>query len=176
MNIGRLGLLASLLIVAGIGGCAKSTEGQMQQYLEFYYPSTGEFTYEIGFGWGSYGIYTMAKTDEKVSVGSAKYRGYIVARPSVAEDDKGNSLWTYLVTPAGEVWVRHDDGSIPAAGHREEVQRSEDESGVTTTTTIIESPAEPVIDDFLASPAAWTKYGRLVTAGKNYRLERVSES
>lgn len=176
MGIRRIGLLVSLLAMFGLGGCAKSTERQMQQYLEFYYPSTGEFTYEIGFDWGSYGIDTMAKAAEGVSADSARYRGYIVARPSVAQDDKGNPLWTYLVTPEGEVWVRHDDGSIPAAGHREEVRRSEDASGVTTITTVIESPAEPVIDDFLAKPAGWTRYGRLVAVGKKYRLERVSGS
>ena len=45
-------IIFSLALLVVIGACSESTEDQMEKYLEFYYPSTGSYFYDIRFEWG----------------------------------------------------------------------------------------------------------------------------
>ena len=71
MKFIRFILPLALLVI--IGGCSESTEEQMEKYLEFYFPSTGSYSYEIKFDWGSYLIVTETKPGEKVHADSKPY-------------------------------------------------------------------------------------------------------
>ncbi|MDZ7736087.1 MAG: hypothetical protein U5P41_08280 [Gammaproteobacteria bacterium] len=86
------------------------------------------------FDWGEYLITTHAKPDEQVHPDSEPYRGYITLRPSANVDEKGQSLFIYLVTPEGDVWRHANDGSIPESTVREEIVK---EGSMTTTTRSI---------------------------------------
>ncbi len=155
-------LFAALLALFGLGSVSKNTETQIQKYLAFYYPSSNDTSYEINFDWGTYDIYTTGSSIPGSSGEDACYGGYIVARPTVDHVTPGEHYWTYLVTPGGKVWRRMDGGNIPASSQRKKVSVSNEDNSTTTTTVTIESPAEPVIDDFLRQPEAWSKYGVLV--------------
>lgn len=158
-----------LLLLTGCG--PKSTQDMVDQYLEFYYPSTGDFFYQIVFDWGEYLIMTHAKVDEEVHPDSEPYRGYITFRPSTATDDKGQPVMIYLVTPDGDVWMHPNDGSITESTTREEVV----EEGSMTTTTTIESPSEPIIQDYSRNPQNWKRYAKLIAKGEKYDLEYAGQ-
>lgn len=164
-------LLLVGLMALGLGACGpKSTQDQIDEYLAFYYPTTGDFFYQIMFDWGNYLITTHAKPDEKVHPDSEPFRGYITFRPSVATDDKGQPLMIYLVTPNGDVWMHANDGSIPESTVREEVV----EEGSMTTTTTIDSTSEPVIRDYLQNPGNWQRYAQLTPDGDEYQVQHVA--
>lgn len=164
-------LLLAGLIVLGLGACgSKSTQDQIDEYLAFYYPTTGDFFYQIIFDWGEYLIITHAKPDEQVHPDSEPYRGYITFRPSADVDEKGQPLFIYLVTPRGDVWRHANDGSIPETIVREEIVTE----GSMTTTTTIDSPSEPVIQDYLHNPQNWQRYAQLVPDGRDYELQPMA--
>jgi hypothetical protein len=161
-----------MLLALGLAACGKpSTQEQVDDYLEFYYPTTGDYFYDIVFGWGNYLITTHHKLDEQVHPDSEPFRGYITFRPSADKDETGQPPMIYLVTPDGEVWMHANDGTIPAKSERDEVVRE----GSSTTTTTIRSESEPVILDFKKDPQNWQRYGKLLRDGDKSRLERVSD-
>jgi hypothetical protein len=163
--------ISAIVLVAGLTGCTKTVESQMQDYLEFYYPTSGIYNYQISFEWGDYTIDTGASADEDLHPDSELYRGYITARTSILTTPEGEKLHTYLVTPKGEVWIT-DAGDIPETKTRQEVVIEKTDGGTSTSTTTINSSSEPVIDHFLNHKEAWKKYGTLKsTDGKNYSLE-----
>ena len=163
--------ILTLALVTGLTGCSKSVESQMQQYLEFYYPTTGTYFYQIDFEWGSYMIDTGASADEELHHDSELYRGYITARTALATTPQGEKLYTYLVTPKGTVWIT-DATDIAESKTRQEVVEEKTTYGTSTSTTTITSSSEPVIDHFLQNKQAWKKYGAMKsTDGKNYSLE-----
>ncbi len=138
------------------GAAAGYTDLMLKKYLEFYFPSSGRFIYEIAFDWSTYVITTHRKLDEQPHPDSRKYRGYVTMRPSLPEAE-GKPLLHYLATPKGEVWVIRDDAGIVKSRQR----REEVKSGSMTATTIITSVSEPLIEHFLAQPSKWKKFGRL---------------
>ncbi len=150
-------------------GCSKSTEDQMKEYIEFYYPTTGEYTYDIVFDWGSYVITTSHKPDEQVHPDSEPYKGYIVMRPSL-KDGSQSEFPIYLITPEGSVWTHPASNDIPDTKTREEVVTEKSGSVTSTSTTTINSPLEPAVDHFLANKNSWKEYGRLEKAGDGYKL------
>ena len=152
-------------------GCSKTVESQMQEYLVFYFPSSGTFFYQIAFDWGDYTIETGASADEELHPDSELYRGYITARTSLSVTPEGEKLHTYLVTPKGDVWIT-DAKDIPETKTRQEVVEEKTEYGTSTSTTTINSSSEPVIDYFFSNKDNWKKYGVIQTTdGQNYRLE-----
>ena len=157
--------LAALSVLTGCG--KKSEEVQMQQYMEFYYPSTTESTYEIVFDWGQYVISTHTPVSEKVHADAEKYRGYITMRPSAAQPSVGAQKATYLITPEGQVWALADASGIAASGSREEITKD----GGSTSTVTVQSPSEPVIDHFLANPDAWKRYGTVEGSDGKYKFK-----
>lgn len=159
--------LVALLTLVGLGACRRNKENPMQKCLESCYPGSGKTRYEIGFEWGTYHIHTTGPTAAEADDPNARYGGYIVARPEVAHPARGRRHWTYLVTPGGTVWRRLDDGSIPAAGRHKQVSRSTQGRVAASAASAIRSPAEPVIDDFLDHPSAWSRYGTLVAEGQD---------
>ena len=169
MGISRwFALTLSYLVVAG---CSKSTEDQMREYIEFYYPTTGEYTYEIVFDWGLYVITTSHKPDEQVHPDSEPYKGYIVMRPSPKESSQ-KEFPLYLITPEGSVWTHAISDAIAETKTREEVVTEKSGSVTSTSITTINSPLEPVVDHFLSHKEEWKDHGRLVKDGDGYRLRR----
>lgn len=167
-------LLIAIALVA-LGGCGQaSTQDLVDDYLAFYYPTSGQFYYIVNFEWGSYTIDTFPKAEEQVHPDSAPYKGFITLRPSAETDAQNKPLHIFLVTAAGDVWMRAPDGSIPASSTRQEVVKEETENGVSTVTSTIVSAGEPVIDDYLENPDNWQPYGRLVASGDGYRLQRLA--
>ncbi len=137
----------------------------MHKYLAFCYSGDAEQRYEIVFGWGRYDIYTTGRQNSRPEGLGARYRGYIVARPSRIRDTEGRPLWIYVVTPGGEAWRRKADENMPIPGRRKYGVGLRPRAG---------SPVEPVIDDLLTHPEAWQRYGTLkAEAYGGYRLERI---
>lgn len=135
----------------------------MYKYIEFCFPGDAECRYEIVFGWGIYAVYATGRKDTGAHGKEARYRGYIVARPSRTRDAGGRALWIYLVTPGGEAWRREADERIPVAGKRHRARNRRP----------VELRAEPVIDDFLAHRETWQHYGTMRAQDYGgYRLER----
>ena len=162
---------AILVSLFGLLGCTKTVESQMQEYVEFYYPTSGTFFYQIAFEWGDYVIDTGASADEEIHPDSELYRGYITARTSSTVTPDGEKLYTWLVTPKGDVWIT-ETRDIPETKTRKEVVEEKVQGGTSISTTTINSASEPVIDHFLENKDAWTKYGTLKSGdGKNYSLE-----
>jgi len=156
---------ASCLAAFGLGallvGCSKpTTEQRMQKHMEFYYPSTGDYTYEVVFDWGVYAIKTEAAMAQTVHRDSESYRSYIVMRPRPKAGSVEQGLAIYLINPKGEVWKTTDVG-IAASRQREEVEVTKDEGGTATMTRTIQSISEPVIDHFLDNAKRWQRYGTL---------------
>lgn len=60
---------------------------------------------------------------------------------------------------------------IPEISQREEVTVERTDSATATTTVTVQSSAEPVIDDFLANPDRWTRYGTLTVDGEETSFE-----
>jgi len=168
MKIGTIVLVGICLLLAG---CSKTEDEQMQEYIEFYYPTTGEFTYEILFDWGTYVITTGAGMDEELHPDSEPYKGYIVMRPSPKDESTAGAHLTYLITPDATVWT-NGTADIADVNTREEVVTEKTEYGTSTQTTTIQSPLEPVVDHFKANKEAWTQYGVLEPAGAGYRLRK----
>ncbi|MCB0281593.1 MAG: hypothetical protein KDF60_03360 [Calditrichaeota bacterium] len=147
-----------------ITACEKTLEEQMQEYLEFYFPTTGQNSYEIVFEWGHYTISTGATANEELHPDSEPYRGYITMRPVISDSSKVQNLPTYLVTPKGEVWRSFNTKEIRASSHREEITVEKTDTATNTTTVTIESVSEPVIDNFQENRQNWEKYGKLEAA------------
>ena len=147
--------------------CTKTTEQQMNQYIEFYYPTTGEATYEINFDWGYYSIITGAGNEEELSPASEPYRGYITLRPRPNNEEDFKNFSAYLITKNGEVWICKQANEIAPVKTREEIV-VENQS---TSTTTINSPLEAVVDHFNANPSKWESYGTLKKQGEDYSLE-----
>ncbi|MBN2424595.1 MAG: hypothetical protein JXR46_16980 [Calditrichaceae bacterium] len=164
--------LISLLLLAR---CEKSTEQMMQEYIEFYYPSTGIFTYEIVFDWGIYLIATGADSDDKLHMDSELYRGYITIRPFFYNPENTLSMPIYLVTPAGEVWITKNGKEIPENKYREEITEKESESGTMISTVSLTSPLEPIVDHFFSNRELWEKYGALIADNGKYSLKLIDE-
>ena len=166
--------ISPLLFLFMLVSCSKTVETQMQEYLEFYFPTSGIYNYQIAFDWGDYIIDTGASADEELQPDSEPYRGYITARTSVTATPDGEKLFTYLVTPKGDVWIT-EAKDIAEASNRQEVVEEKTDYGTSTSTTTINSTLEPVVDHFLKHSEAWKKYGSLKSSdGKNYTFETVS--
>lgn len=157
-------------------GCEKSVKTQMHQYMEFYYPTTGKFYYEIMFDWGYYTIDTEYALQDSVDESSIAYKGYITMRPNSQQSLKAEPLFIYLITPAGEVW-ESQDFSIPETKTREVVVEEKTEYGTSTSTSTINSGSEPIIDHFMVNKTAWTKYAELKSNnGKKFSLHLIETS
>ena len=156
----------ALLIIFSMSftGCEKSFDQQMQEYMEFYYPTTGQYTYNVTFPWGEYVISTGATADEELHPDSEPYRGYITIRPIIRDSSIVKSMPVFLITPKGEVWINNNPGDIPASSHREEVTIEKSDSSTSTNTVTIESVSEPVIDNFQENKQTWKRYGKLEAA------------
>ncbi len=148
----------------------------MQQYMEFYYPTTGKFFYQITFDWGNYTIDTEVSLDEEVHKKSVVYKGYITMRPNVNKTPEGEELLIFLITPKGQVWASKDF-SIPESKSRQEVVEEKTEYGKSTSTTTINSTSEPIIDNFLNAKESWSKYGELKSNdGKNFTVHLIGKN
>jgi hypothetical protein len=154
-------LLSVLLFIILISGCTKTTEEQIQEYLEFYYPTTGEFTYIIEFEWGQYEIFTGAKMEAKMHADSEPFKGFITFRPTVTNAAFTESVPAYLVTPEGEVWKTIQLDLIPESTTRKEMTEEKTEYGTSTQTRTINSSSEPMILSFKHNKEIWKRYGTL---------------
>jgi hypothetical protein len=137
---------------------AGPAERQMRRYMQFYFPSSGNARYDIGFKWGTYWITTHAKRRTKVHRSARRYRGFMTMRPSRRQSRRGERLWLYLITPRGAVWRRPVNGRIAQRSVRREVKRR----GGMTSTRVIKSYSEPLIDHFRDHRRQWRRYGKLV--------------
>jgi len=170
-------LIASTILTSGLLSAqpqrmdSAATEPMMRRYIEFYYPSTGESTYEIIFEWGLYSVITGPATDEKVHHDAEPYKGYLTMRPAVKEEKSAPHFPIYLTTPKGVVWTIESYADIPETKSRKEVTVEKGKSGTTTSTVTIESPLEPIIDHFSANPNKWKKYGTLEKTAEGYKLK-----
>lgn len=168
-------IAAIILACIVLSACGKSLDDQMNEYLAFYYPASGKFSYEIIFDWGKYVIITEEKLDAKVHKNSEKYRGYITMRPEVAKPDPELKPLIYLVTPKGAVWTIPPTTAIAKVRTRKEVTITRRRSSTSTQTTTINSPSEPVIDYFLAKRNKWSAYGQLTRSGDETGLKLVEK-
>lgn len=154
--------LAILVAVLLCAGCWQDAESRLiNKYLAFYYPTTGNYTYEIVHDNGSWLIHTGHDVQADTHPDSQPYRGFIVMRAQKDGTIAGAESTVYLITPDGAVWTRADDGSIPAWTERLETQVTETAASTSVLETRIRSFSEPVIDDFLANPEAWQHYKNL---------------
>ena len=64
-------ILAALCATFLLAGCEESLDDQMTEYMEFYYPSSGAFWYDIAFDWGSYLITNPRQVGTKRSIRTA---------------------------------------------------------------------------------------------------------
>ena len=166
-------ILAALCATFLLAGCEESLDDQMTEYMEFYYPSSGAFWYDIAFDWGSYLITTHDKLDEEVHPDSERFRGYVTLRPTVTAPGEGLDPKLFLISPQGEVWSLERSVDIAKSTTREEVTVERVQGGTMTRTRTVNSESEPVIDHFLANPAAWRRYGTMVADGDEFELERL---
>jgi hypothetical protein len=146
-------------------GCTKTTEDQIIEYMEFYYPTSGEFTYNIVFEWGEYEIFTGAKMDAEMHPDSEPFKGFITFRPMVTNSEKAGIVFAYLVSPEGDVWKTAQFDSIPKSTIRKEVIEEKTEYGTSTQTRTIDSSSEPMILSFKNKKEIWEKYGKLTAEG-----------
>ncbi len=114
-------ILAALCATVLLAGCEETLDDQMTEYMEFYYPSTGAFWYDIAFDWGSYLITTHDKMDEEVHPDSERFRGYVTLRPTVTAPSEGLDPKLFLISPQGEVWSIARSVDIAKSTSREEV-------------------------------------------------------
>ncbi len=168
-------IVAIILVCTFLSGCSKSLDDQMNEYLEFYYPPTGRFFYDIIFDWGKYVILTGDKLDTKGHKDSEKYLGYITMRPEVTKPNPELKPLIYLVTPKGAVWTIAPTTAIAKTSSRKEITVTRRRSSVSTQTTTINSPSEPVIDYFLTNRKKWSAYGQLTRSGDGSDLELVGK-
>ena len=156
--------------LTGKGGKSGKLDSQIKKYLEFYYPTTGQITYNIVYKWGEYIITTHDKLNTKVHEDSKPYLGYITHRPIVTKPDPNNKPKTYLITPQGAVWEHTGTTEIPERNHRVEETVEKHEHSTSTKTLTIESVSEPVIDHFLVNKAEWHQLGQLEVKGDKTKL------
>ncbi len=168
-------IVAIILACTFMSACSKSLDDQMNEYLAFYYPASGKFSYDIIFDWGKYIIITEDKLDAKMHKDSEKYRGYITMRPEVTKPDPELKPLIYLVTPKGAVWTIRPTTAIAKVRTRKEVTVTRRRSSTSTQTTTINSPSEPVIDYFLANRKKWSAYGQLTRSGDETELKLVEK-
>lgn len=168
-----IGLFSAVIIFIFFSGCTKTTEGQMQEYIEFYYPTSGEFTYIIEFEWGEYEIFTGAKMDKEMHVDSEPFKGFITFRPMVTDASFKETVPAYLITPDGEVWKSIQLDAIPETTMREEVIEKKTEYGTSTQTRTINSSSEPLILSFKNNKEIWEKYGTLTIEGDQTSFKAV---
>jgi hypothetical protein len=166
---------AGILVILAFTACSDTVESQMQKYLEFYYPTSGKYFYQITFEWGDYTIDTGHKPDDDVHPDSEKYKGYVTARTSVEQTPEGEKLFNYLVTPQGEVWIT-EARDIPEFSERQEVTEEKTNYGTSTRTSTINSSMEPVIEHFLAHKNAWRKYGTITASGGQSTLKLLTKN
>lgn len=158
-----------------LSACGKSLDDQMNEYLAFYYPTTGENFYGIVFDWGKYTIVTQDKPGTKVHKDSENYRGYITMRPEVTKPGPELKPMVYLVTPKGAVWTIAPTTDIAKVRTRKEITVTKSRNSTSTQTITINSPSEPVIDYFLANRKKWSAYGQLTHSGDKTRLTLVEK-
>jgi len=169
----RFSLISILLFFVILSGCTKTTEEQIREYMEFYYPTTGEFTYIIEFEWGEYEIYTNAKMEEEMHVDSEPFKGFITFRPTVTSTAFTEVATAYIITPDGEVWKTVMLDSIPESTIRKEVIEKKTEYGTSTQTRSINSSSEPLILSLTNNNEIWEKYGTLTFDGDQSSFEAV---
>jgi hypothetical protein len=157
-------IILLIILTVFFTACEKTLEQQMQEYMEFYFPTSGQYTYNIAFDWGEYIITTGATGEEELHPDSEPYRGYITMRPIISDSTLVQNLPTYLITPKGVVWQNFNTAGIPASSHREEITVEKSGSTTSTSTVTIESVSEPVIDNFQENKQNWEKYGKLEAA------------
>lgn len=174
MNPHRAVVLCAVTCFLLLAGCSKTTEEQMQEYIEFYYPTTGQYTYEIMFDWGSYVIVTGANADEELHTDSQPYRGYTAMRPQPNPGGEKSNFSIYLITPEGDVVIITSGGEIPELKSRDEVTVEKTEYGTSTQTVTIQSPLEPVVDHFLAHRDQWRAYGKVESVSGRSTFQRIS--
>ncbi len=171
----KLFLLLFPISLLFLTACDKTVQSQMNTYMEFYYPTTGKFFYQITFDWGYYTIDTEAAIDEEVEKESEPYKGYITMRPDIEIAPSGEVLFIYVITPEGQVWSSREF-SIPQTITRQVIIEEKTEYGTSTSTTTITSSSEPIIDHFIENPLAWKKYGELQSKdGKKFSLHLIEE-
>ncbi len=162
MKYSRLNLFLMLVIALMLLSCSKTVEQQMHEYIEFYYPTTGQYTYSVIFDWGEYVITTETPAGGEVHPDSKPYQGYITMRPNISALPNGQKLPVYLITYEGDVWKTEANDNIPETRNRKEVSEEKSASGTMTHTITIESVSEPVIDSYLTNQQAWMHYGKMV--------------
>lgn len=160
-----------ICIVFGVSSITaqQDTQKLVDQYIEFYYPTTGPAFYEIVFDWGIYMIDTGHALEDSVHADSEPYKGYITMRPFVNEDETIEERYTYIILANGDVW-RTDATDMEKTNPREEVVIEKNENGTSTMTTTINSYLEPVVDHYLSNPSEWKEYGALVIRKNKYLL------
>ena len=147
----------------------------VQEYMEFYYPSTGKITYNIVFDWGEYIITTENVQTSDVHDDSKPYLGYITFRPEVAKKSSEPNQPFYLITPEGEVWENVSGRDIPKISERTEITKKKTAIGTSTQTLTFRSGSEPIINHFRTHPEQWRRYGKLHRNGNKTRLELSKE-
>jgi len=168
-----IGFINILMLFVFLSSCTKTTEEQMQEYIEFYYPTSGEFTYNIVFDWGEYEIYTGAKMAEELHPDSEPFKGFITYRPIITDGSLTETIPAYVVTPEGEVWKTTQFDSIPEPAAREEVIEKKTDYGTSTQTRTITSSSEPLILSFKNNKEIWEKYGTLTVEGNQSFFNKI---
>ena len=170
----RILISAMICFILGVHSTTaqQDTQKLVDQYIEFYYPTTGAYFYEIAFDWGMYMIDTGHALEDSVHVDSERYKGYITLRPFPNGVQNAELLFTYIVLTDGDVW-RTDATDMEKTNPREEVVIEKDEYGTSTMTTTINSYLEPVVDHYLSNPTQWEKYGSLVIRKNKYVLNKI---
>ena len=156
-----------------LSGCTKTTEEQMQEYMEFYYPTSGEFTYNIVFEWGEYEIFTGAKMNEELHPDSELFKGFITFRPVVTNSSFKETVAAYIITPGGEVWKTTQFDLIPETTTRKEVVEKKTDYGTSIQTRTITSSSEPLILSFKNNKEIWQKYGTLTVEADQSSLNKI---
>lgn len=167
----RFGVGVLVAAFIGLAGCDRGPEGEIEDYLTFYYPTTGRVYYQMAYDWGDYLIETGPSADEELHPDSEPYRGFVTMRPAAGAAPPDPAFAMYLATPEGEVWRADTGTDIAETSQREEVTVETTDNATATTTMTVQSYAEPVIDDFLANPDRWTRYGTLTVDGEETSFE-----
>ena len=166
-------IAAIIFIACSLVSHSQKLQKQIDDYIAFYYPATGSFVYELTADWGHLLINTGDATDdEEVHTDSKPFVGFISVRSVVTGTYPEERIYTYLITPEGEVW-RTLASDIPLETTREEVTKEKFDGGVSTLTTTISSSLEPVVIHFKENKDQWSRYGTLVEKKKGkYKLEK----
>ena len=161
-----ISFISILLLFVLLSNCTKTTEEQLQEYMEFYYPTSGEFTYNIIFEWGEYEIFTGAKMNEDLHPDSEPFKGFITFRPIVTDISFTEPVPAFIITPEGKIWKSIQLDSIPESITRKEIIEKKTDYGTSTQTRTITSSSEPMILSFKNNKDIWVKYGNL-TVGES---------